>query len=239
MIQENKDHDTKKIISRLILQKILLHEVCKFLDKKRYDELNNTFLSNEPDKEQRFDFRLQKNILDKYYAAIADMSIKWLDDGSEKQDPEGNVWKTYTLKLSTGMSSRWNSNVHELSERAECISLLSSLASELHEMAGHPIQVQILSNQERIDRDLKRKYDTACDEICKHIRWQAPDLRRGLRLGGKARTFDRERFAKIKVEPGRYEFDINDGSAKSPKYKKYSITIPENPLFLCAIRRVS
>ena len=231
--------DTKKIISRLILQKILQHEVCKFLDKSKYEELSRLFLSDEPDKEVRLDFRLQNNVQDKYYSAIADTTVRWLTDDLEKTDAEGNVWKVYQLKMSSGVSSRWNTNFHEMVERAECMTALSSILVELNEMAGHPIHVQILSNQERVDRDLKRKYDTACDEISKFIRWQAPELRRGLRLGGKARTFDRERFAKIKVEPGRYEFDINDGSAKSPKYKKYSITIPENPLYLCAIKRVS
>jgi hypothetical protein len=196
-------------------------------------------LSDEPDKEVRLDFRLQNNVQDKYYSAIADTTVRWLTDDLEKTDAEGNVWKVYQLKMSSGVSSRWNTNFHEMVERAECMTALSSILVELNEMAGHPIHVQILNNQERIARDLKRKYDTACDEISKFIRWQAPELRRGLRLGGKARTFDRERFAKIKVEPGRYEFDINDGSAKSPKYKKYSITIPENPLYLCAIKRVS
>jgi hypothetical protein len=119
------------------------------------------------------------------------------------------------------------------------LSALASIISEIHEMAGHPIQIQILNNDERIARDLKRKYEAACDEICRHIRWQTPELRRGLRLGGKARTFDRERLSKIKVEPGKYEFEINDASARSPKYKKYSLTIPENPLYLCAIKRVA
>lgn len=239
MIQANEARDIKKLISRLILQKILLHEVCKFLDKKRYEELNSAFLSNEPDREQRFDFRLQKNILDKYYSAIADMSIKWLTDESEKQDPEGNVWKTYTLKFSTGVSSRWGANICEFRERAECISLLSSLVSDLNEMAGHPIQVQILSNQERITRDIKQKHDSACKEISSFILWNTPELRRGLRFGGKSRTFGREIFMKINVEPGKYEFEVNDGSNKNPKYKKYLVTIPENPLYLCAIRRVS
>jgi len=239
MLQEIERQDTKKIISRLVLQKILQHEVCKFLDKRRYEELGQSFLSSEPDREQRFDFKLQKNVADKYYAAIADLTIKWISDDIENQDPDGNVWKTCTLKLITGMSSRWNSNVFELAERAECIGLLSSLASELYELAGHPLQIQVLNNDQRIARDLKRKYDAACDEISKFIRWQAPDLRRGLRLGGKARTFQREIFAKIKVEPGHYEFSVNDGSNKSPKYKKYSVTIPENPAYLCAIKRVS
>ena len=234
-----EEKDTKKIISRLILQKILQHEVCKFLDKSKYEELSRLFLSDEPDKEVRLDFRLQKNVQDKYYSAIADTTIRWLTDDLEKADAEGNVWKIYQLKMSSGVSSRWNTNVHELAERAECMTALSSILAELNEMAGHPIHVQILNNDERIARDLRCKYEAACDEICKHIRWRAPDLRRGLRLGGKARTFDRERFSKIKVEPGRYEFDVNDGSAKSPKYKKYSVTIPENPLYLCAIKRVS
>lgn len=231
--------DTKKIISRLVLQKLLQHEVCKFLDKIKYEELSMLFLSDNPDKEFRLDFKLQKNIQDKYYTAIADVTIRWLSDELEKTDPEGNVWKVYQMKLSTGISSRWNANVNEMTERAECISALASVVGELNEMAGHPIQVQILNNEERIARDLQRKYSAACDEIYKYIRWNVPELRRGLRLGGKARTFQREVFAKIKVDPGKYEFEVNDGSNRSPKYKKYSVTIPENPAYLCAIKRVS
>ena len=234
-----EEKDTKKIISRLVLQKILQHEVCKFLDKSKYEELSRLFLSDEPDKEVRLDFRLQKNVQDKYYSAIADTTIRWLTDDLEKTDVEGNVWKIYQLKISSGVSSRWNTNVHELAERAECITALSSILIELNEMAGHPIHVQILSNDERIARDLRRKYEATCDEISKFIRWNTPELRRGLRLGGKARTFQREIFTKIKVEPGHYEFSVNDGSNKNPKVKKYSVTIPENPLYLCAIKRVS
>ena len=153
--------DTKKIISRLILQKILQHEVCKFLDKSKYEELSRLFLSDEPDKEVRLDFRLQNNVQDKYYSAIADTTVRWLTDDLEKTDAEGNVWKVYQLKMSSGVSSRWNTNFHEMVERAECMTALSSILVELNEMAGHPIHVQILNNQERIARDLKRKYDTA------------------------------------------------------------------------------
>lgn len=231
--------DTKKIISRLVLQKILQHEVCKFLDKPKYEELSKLFLSDDPDREFRLDFRLQKNIQDKYYSAVADVTLRWLTDDLEKTDPEGNVWKVYQMKISSGISSRWNSNVQELIERAECMSALASVLSELNEMVGNPIQVQILNNEERIARDLRRKYEAACDEIYKFIRWNAPELRRGLRLGGKSRTFQREIFSKIKAEPGRYEFEVNDGSNKKPNHKKYSVTIPENPAYLCAIRRVS
>lgn len=231
--------DTKKIISRLLIQKLLQHEVCKFLDKPKYEELSKLFLSDDPDKEIRLDFRLQKNVQDKYYCAIGDVTFRWMSDELEKTDPEGNVWKIYQMKISSGISSRWNANVHEIAERAECISALASVLGELNEMVGHPIQVQILSNDERIARDVKRKYDAACDEIYKFIRWNAPELRRGLRLGGKSRTFQREIFSKIKVEPGKYEFEVNDGSTRKPRMKKYSVTIPENPAYLCAIKRVS
>lgn len=233
------ERDTKKIISRLVLQKFLQHEICKFLDKNKYEDLNRHFLSNEPDREIRLDFRLQNSVADRYYASVADVLIKWSTDDLEKQDPEGNVWKVYHLKISTGVASRWNSSVPELLERVECMSSLASIISEIHEMAGHPIQIQILNNEERIARDLQRKYNAACDEIYKFIRWNAPELRRGLRLGGKSRSFQREILSKIKIEPGKYEFEVNDGSNKSPKYKKYSVTIPENPAYLCAIKRVS
>jgi len=236
---ENSRQDTKKIISRLVIQKILQHEVCKFLDKPKYEDLSKLFLSENPDdKEIRLDLRLQNTVSDRYYQAVADVTLRWTTDETEKTDPEGNVWMVYQLKMTSGVSSRWNANVAEMVERAQCLSALAAMMGEIHEMVGYPIQIQILNNGERIDRDLKRKYNAACDEISKHIRWQMPELRRGLRLGGKGRTFDRERFSKIKVEPGRYEFELNDGSGRSPKYKKYSVTIPENPLYLCAIKRI-
>jgi hypothetical protein len=239
MIQNVELKDTKKVISRLVLQKILQHEVCKFLDKARYEDVNRIFLSSEPDRELRLDFKLQKSIQDKYYSGVADLTIRWLIDDTEQVDPEGNVWQTCTMKLISGVSSRWNTNVYEMLERAECLNALASLLLELHEMAGNPIQIQILSNDQRIARDLKRKYDETCGEISRLIRWSAPELRRGLRAGGKARTFQREIFTKIKVDPGRYEFEVNDGSNRNPKYKKYSVTIPENSAYLCAIKRVS
>lgn len=235
----SEEVETKKIISRLLIQKILQHEVCKFLDRSKYEDLSKQFLSSDPDREFKLDLKLQKNIQDKYYSSIADVTIRWLTDDLEKTDPDGNVWKVYHLKMSSGISSRWNSNVNELSERAECISALASILSELNEMVGNPIQVKILSNEERIARDLQRKHNAMCDEIYKFIRWNSPELRRGLRLGGKSRTFQREIFSKIKVEPGRYEFEVNDGSSKKPHVKKYSVTIPENPAYLCAIKRVA
>lgn len=234
-----RERDTKKIISRLVLQKILRHEVCKFLDKLKYEELSKLFLSDEPDREFRLDFRLQKNVQDKYYSGIADLELRWITDDLEKTDPEGNIWKAYQLRISSSLSSRYQVRVHELVERAECISAFAAILSELHEMVGSPIQVQVLNNEERIARDIKRKYDAACDELRKFIVWSAPEIRRGLRAGGKARTFQREVISKIKLEPGQYVFEMNEGSKKNPRVKKYSVTIPENPLYLCAIKRVS
>jgi hypothetical protein len=238
MHQLNESQDTKKIISRLILQKLLAHEVCKFLNKKKYEELGHLFLSNDPDKDLRLDFIITKeDVGDRYYQGIADLTIRWLTDDLEKIDAEGNVWKNYELRMTTGINSRWSMKANELAERAECMMCLSSIISELDSLVGKQMQIQTLTSEQRIQRENQIKYTKTCDQIVQIIRWKQPELRRGLRAGGKTRGISRDPFSSI--PSGSYELEINEGSNRSPRIKKYSLTIPQNPAYLATIKRIA
>ena len=247
---DNNQPDAKNILSRLILQKLLQHDVCKFLDKSKYEELSICFLSEEPDKVIRLDFKLQPvhintitsdSIIDKWNNRIAESVLRWMEDDSEKTDSEGNVWKTYQLKISTDIVFRLDASVQEFAVRSECMIALASILSEIHEMAGHPLQLKVLNNDQRIARDTKKKHDIASSLLSNFVRCNS-ELYRGLRAGGKAHTFSRERcehFTNVTVAPGLYCFGVRFGSHSSPRIKKYSVTITENPLHLCVIKRIS
>lgn len=248
-VDNNLLPDTKNILSRLVLQKLLQHEACKFLDKSKYEELSACFLSEVPDKDIKLNFKLQPHhtdnitdsIIDKWNNGIVESVLRWVERGSEKTDTEGNVWKTYQLKISSSVALRSNASVQEFAARSECMIAIASILSEIYEMAGHPLQFKVLNNDQRIARDIKQKHDVVANLLSNFIRWDS-ELYRGLRAGGKARTFARERyerFAHVAVTPGVYCFDVNFGSHRSPRIKKYSVTIKENPLYLCVIKRIS
>jgi hypothetical protein len=235
-----QETDTKKIISRLVMQKILQHEVCKFLDKKKYEDLGKLFLSGEPDKDLRLDFIISKtNIGDRYYQSIADLSLKWVTDDVERMDSEGNVWKTYEFRMVTGVSSRWNMKLEEVVERAECMSGLASLVSELDALVGKQMQIQTLTNEQRLQREDQIRHNKICEQVSQIIRWRNPEFSRGLRTGGKPRVVSREPFAAAKVPAGKYEIEFNEGSKRSPRVKKFFIFVPENPEYLVSVKRIA
>jgi hypothetical protein len=235
-----QETDTKKIISRLVLQKLLQHEVCKFLDKKKYEDLGKIFLSGEPDKDLRLDFIITKtNVGDRYYQAIADLQLRWITDDVERMDSDGNVWKTYEFRLATGISSRWNMKVEEIVERAECMAALASLVTELDALIGKQMQIQTLTNEQRLQRDDQIRHNKICDQVSQIIRWRNPEFSRGLRSGGKPRVVSREPFTVAKVPAGKYEIEINEGSKRSPRVRKFSIFVPENPEYLVSVKRIA
>ena len=235
-----QETDTKKIISRLVLQRMLQHEVCRFLDKKKYEDLSNAFLSKDPDKDLRLDFIITKLAVgDRYYQGIADLNLKWITDDIERMDSEGNVWKTYELRMATGVSSRWNMKTEELVERAECMAALASLVAELDALAGKQMQIQVLTNEQRLQRDDQIRHNKICDQVSQIIRWRNPEFSRGLRSGGKPRGASREPFTAANVPAGKYEIEINEGSKRSPKTKKFLVVVPENPVYLASVKRVA
>ena len=231
-----QETDTKKIISRLVMQKILQHEVCKFLDKKKYEDLGKIFLSGEPDKDLRLDFIITKsNVGDRYYQGIADLQLKWITDDVERLDSEGNVWKTYEFRMSTGVNSRWNMKTEEIVERAECMMGLASLVTELDALVGKQMQIQTLTNEQRVQREDQIRHKKICDQIASITKWNEPQLIRGLRKGGKSRGISRDHF--VDIPPGNYEVTFNEGSRRSPIVKKYFFMIPQNPAYLVSVKR--
>ena len=235
---KNMENDTKKIISRLVLQKIISAESCKFLSKDSYADLNRRFLDSDPEKDLSIYYRLQGPEYERQYSSgICELHVKWVGGDKETQDPEGNVWNTYQLKMSASINSCWNLKPNEILMRSECISGISALVNDITSLVPDAVQIMVLNNEQRIQREIKRKYDNNCDKISEIIRMTHNNCRSGLRAGGKGRALNRELFSAC--SPGNYNILINDGSKRTAKIKKYTVTIPENPAYLVFIKRVS
>lgn len=230
--------ENKKIISRLILQKILSSSATKWMKTVHFESVSNAFLSDDPEREVYITYILKKPGVSETACGndIVTLSVKWLDHEGEMLDPEGNVWKTCQLKVSPNITSTYGDKEENFFPRVECLEAVKSLIEEIREMVPGSIRAMILDNEGRISRDLKRKNDEICDKIAKKLSWEYKEARRALRVGGRSRSVSREIFKDI--ESGSYTVVVNDGSHKSPKYKKYFVVIPENPVYLVAVKRI-
>ena len=232
------ESDKKKIISRLVLQKVLASGSVKWMKSSHFESVSKTFLSDEPDREVYIQYILKKPGVNEnsYGNDIVTLSLKWLDAAEEILDPDGNVWKSCQLKISPSISSTYGDKEENFVPRVECMSEVRSLIDEIREMISGPIRTMILDNDGRIARDAKRKYDTACDKIASKLKYENRDVRHNLRAGGRARSVHRNVFTGF--DSGTYTVVVNDGSNRTPRYKKYSIVIPQNPVYLVAVKRV-
>jgi hypothetical protein len=228
--------DEKKIISRLILQRILASDVSQFLAEDSLRTVNDAFLSEEPDRDISLKFKLLKSKSD-YYSMIMDAHLKWELGKNELVDLEGNVWVTYTLKIGTSISSSFNGSLESFLERATCIAGGSDLLSEIAAMVPNSIRVKTLTNDQRIDRDNRVRHEKSCYTFENMFELEHKTLRKGLRCGGRNRGVLRNLVEGH--EPGKYELVINDGSRRRPKLKKYLLTIPVNPEFSALLRRIA
>jgi hypothetical protein len=232
------ESDKKKIISRLVLQKVLSSTSVKWMKSSHFETISKSFLSQEPERETYIQYILKKPGVNEnsYGNDIVTLSLKWIDSDGEILDPEGNVWKSTQLKISPSISSTYGDKEENFVPRVECMSEVRVLIGEIREMISGPIRTMILDNEGRVARDTKRKYDAMCDKIASRLKYENRDLRHNLRAGGRGRAASRGAFAGIEV--GNYAVVVNDGSHRTPRYKKYSVVIPENPTYLVVIKRV-
>lgn len=238
VIENKSSHDEKKIISRLLIQKILSADATRFMRKESFDMLSKRLLSESPDDELTVNYRLQTS-KDSYYATIADLHIKWVSSQNELVDLDGNAWTTYNLQVIPAVGNSYSNTVEQFRDRAVCMGLVKDLLDEIDSMVPGPIRVLFLNNEERIARDNKRKYEAVCEKFSSELRSYRKDFRVGLRTNGKARAISRTDDMMKGVLPGRYEFAINDGTQRRPKFKRYVVTVPSIETYYASIKRVA
>ena len=215
----------KSVISRLIIQKILSSDSMEYIAKESSEKINAAFLSANPEKDLNFFYRLKNTNNSAYYNTIVEVGISWKTDPSEIQDLEGNVWNKCSLVISPTIASSYGSVSEQFLQRAECISQVGNLIKEIKEMVSAPIKVMSLTSEQRIERDRKRKYDLDCGKIIEAVMANKNAIRKNVRIGG-VRSFSKEMIASVGT--GKFEFEINDGSRRSPRIRKYSVVVPEN-----------
>lgn len=236
--------DQLKILSRLVLQRIMSSDATKYLSQESFDRVSKQLLSDTPDAKIDVDFRFLENRQTpsySYYSVIAGLTINWTQSPNEINDLDGNVWCTYTHTVAPRTSSGCTSSeTKKFSQIADCTSRVQALVEELESMVPEPIRVMVLDNDGRVARDNKRYYDGVCDRLVVSLRHgENRGLRVGLRRGGSARPIDRGSELLLNVKPGRYEFSIDDGSSRRPNIKKYIVVVPENPMYYGAITRIA
>ena len=130
------ESDKKKIISRLVLQKVLASGSVKWMKSSHFESVSKTFLSDEPDREVYIQYILKKPGVNEnsYGNDIVTLSLKWLDAAEEILDPDGNVWKSCQLKISPSISSTYGDKEENFVPRVECMSEVRSLIDEIREM---------------------------------------------------------------------------------------------------------
>lgn len=229
----------KNIVSRIIIQKILSSDSMEFACKNSVKTLNATFLSENPDSNEiRVAYRTLNAVKDgSWHDSIAELCITWSNDGPEIQDLDGNVWMPHRLTFRSTINSMYHLHTSAFKERMECLNRLNDLIIELEGFCSDPIKVMTLNNEQRVTRDTKRKFDASCKFIIELITSDRNSLRRNLRAGGTGRPVDRHRLPHI--EPGRYEVEVNDGSKRRPRMRRYAMIVPENSNYLACLKRIS
>jgi len=229
---KNDPRESKRIISRLILQKIISSEATKYMTKETHKKLNNDFLSSDPEKDKRFSLYVDSS-KSSYNSEACTLDLCWQDKEGEVVDPEGNVWTSHELKMSANIGSTWGTGVEGFLKRIEIMNCLSRLIEEVNSVLKGPIQVLSLDNNERISRDEKRIYEKYCRELYEFFYKNNRQYIKGLRVMGSSRPFDHT----LKVPAGRYEFLREEGTRRNPIVKKYVVDVPQTGI--SRVRRIS
>lgn len=229
-IKNKSTREEKKIISRLILQKILSADATRFMHKDSFNKLSKLLLSESPDEEFCASYRLTgptERDRDSFYSTIADIRVNW--DLGEKEiiDMDGNVWITYSLRVIPVMGNSYSGSTPNFFSRVECLVLVRDLVKELKSMVPGPIRIMTHDNEERLARDARRRHDAVCDRFKSELKSNRRDLRMGLRAQptGHLRNIMKDDELLKDVLPGEYEFTIDDGSRRKEVKKRYVISV--------------
>ena len=218
------------VLSRLILQKILFSDSSKYIVKKYSESLHKKFLSENIKLEEcNITYKTLSTLQDTgYYSSSAlEFSLKW-ETGKEILDSLGNVWQTYTLRPTFGLSGLYNCSESQFEERIDVFNSVSELISELKQLVPNAVRVMVMNNSERIVRD-KKNYELEVSKkvsaLMKNRKW----IYNGLRVGSKVRTLEPADLKVLNIAPGQYKIVHNVGSNYTPRERVYTLTIPEDP----------
>lgn len=220
--------DERKILSRLVLKKILEHDSARFLSKDSREQLTKVFLSESPDQELALNFR--EPGVDAYDGGICSLTLKWVRSAAEINDLDGNVWATFGIEITGGISSMYSSHsagpeasLKKFMLRSECIALVGELVEDVRALVPNPVRIQFLDNEGRIARDKKNRHDAAVAWLTNALvdRYKLRSYRTGLRVGGNCKAVHKEHFAEGVKEPGTFVIQVREGSKRRPVYKSY------------------
>jgi len=224
------------IVSRILLQKILNSDAAAFLSKECVTSVNNAFLSPSPEKDNiKLTFKSKSE--SGFYSGVAELSFSWEPTGPEIQDLDGNVWVPHRMRVSTNINSSYNNTLDAYLERSQIISATAALLEDTRELITSTVKLMTLTDEQRHVRDTKRAYDVSCKFIVDLIKADRNSIRRQLRVGGRGRPVLRSKLPD--VQPGKFEVEINDGSKRTPRIRKYSMFVPENPNHLALLKRIA
>lgn len=216
---QNNPRESKKIISRLVLQKIISSEASRYMDKMTHEKLSKDFLSSDPEKDKRFSLFIDPEKTT-YSGEVCTLELRWRDIEGEVVDPEGNVWTSHSLNFVTSLASCWNVSVETFNKRVQIMNLLSSLVEEISSILSGPIQVLSFNNEERIVRDEKRTKEKYCKNLYEFFFYEQKKFIRGLRVNGRSREFSTH----LQIPAGTYQIFREEGSRRNPIYKTYEAT---------------
>ena len=235
--------DEKKILSRLVLKKILEHDSARFLSKDSREQLTKVFLSESPDQELVLNFR-EPNV-NAYDGGICHLSLKWVRSAAEINDLDGNVWATFGIEITAGITSMYSSqnadaSLKKFMLRSECIALAGELVDDIKALVPNPVRIQFLDNEGRIARDKKNRHDATVAWLVDALldRYKLRSYRTGLRVGGNCKAVHKEHFSAGVKEPGVYVISIREGSKRRPIYKSYRFDYKAGGNY-ATIRRIS
>lgn len=236
-IDNKSSLNERKILSRLILQKIMSSDAAKYLKKESYERIGKLLISENPDEEFNLNFRLNDSS-GSYYSMVAEVSARWVVGEKEINDLDGNVWVAHTLDIRPTIGSSYSNTIEQFAQRADCIWQVNDMIEQITALVPGPIRVMSLNNEQRIVRDESRRKSEVSQNLGAEFRSALKKYRSGLRVGGRGRNVPREAIpAFSSILPGTYEFYINDGSKRSPRNKTYSATFPHNYSYPIMIKR--
>lgn len=229
--------DDKKAISRMVLQRIISSDASRYMSSDDFRHLQQAFLSREPEADITLTYSVNPKLND-YYGQVASVAFKWhLDESKLLQDLEGNVWTTWSLRTTCKIGVVYGCSSSEFKQRAEVISLVSSMIVDIEEMMSTPIRVMKFTNQQRIDHEEMTRIEETTERLIHSFKHGHYLVRKGLRINGKARHVNED--VVLGIKPGEYHIEINDGSKYRPRLKKYVVNVPKKDGYRPSIRRVS
>lgn len=223
-------------VSRLVAQRILLSSASKFLEKRSYDAVSKAFLSENPQNSLDLQFKvLESGGGGSYYDRISDLALAWTEMPGEFLDEDGSAWKDFCLSARATISSCYDPA--QFNSRVDCLVAIDDLISEIRSVSDIPLRIMQLNKEQRESRDKENRTNAAFETFRAAMQGPLRNARKGMRKHGPVRPLPQE--IGVLFEPGSYEIDINDGSVRYPRVKRYRVQIPENRMKTSRFNRIS